>query len=166
MWCGPGSLMGPRSQDGFTQGQLPQQSGWSGWGLARPLSFCNPARATLSSRAVKTSLHGNCRLRRCCRLNVYVEVLSLSTLQNVNVLGDKVFKEVCACMLSCFTHVQLFVTPDWSPPGSAVHGILWARILEWVAIPFSRGSSQPRDRTHVSCIASRFFTTEALGKPL
>ena len=84
----------------------------SSWGLARPLSFCNPARATLSSRAVKTSLHGNCRLRRCCRLNVYVEVLSLSTLQNVNVLGDKVFKEVCACMLSCFTHVQLFVTPD------------------------------------------------------
>ena len=93
MWCGLGSLMGPRSQDGFTQGQLPQQSGWSGWGLARPLSFCNPARATLSGRAVKTSLHGNCLLRRCCRLNLYVEVLSLSTLQNVNVLGDKVFKE-------------------------------------------------------------------------
>ena len=166
MWCGLGSLMGPRSQDGFTQGQLPQQSGWSGWGLARPLSFCNPARATLSGRAVKTSLHGNCLLRRCCRLNLYVEVLSLSTLQNVNILGDKVFKEVCAWVLSCFTHVQLFVTPDWSPPGSAVHGILWARILEWVAIPFSRGSSQPRDQTHVSCIASRFFTTEALGKPL
>ena len=42
-------------------------------------------------------------------------------------------------------------------PGSSVHGILQARILEWVAIPFSRGSSQPRDRTWVSYIAGRFF---------
>ena len=40
----------------------------------------------------------------------------------------------------------------------SVHGILQARILKWVAIPFSRGSSQPRDRTQVFCIASRFFT--------
>ena len=39
------------------------------------------------------------------------------------------------------------------------HGILQARILEWVALPFSRGSSQPRDRTQVSCIAGRFFTS-------
>ena len=50
---------------------------------------------------------------------------------------------------------------DCSPPGSSVHGILQARILEWVVIPFSRGSSQSRDRTVVSCIASRFFTTWA-----
>ena len=42
------------------------------------------------------------------------------------------------------------------PPGSSLHGILQARILEWVAIPFSRGFSQPRDRTQV-CIAGRFF---------
>src|SRR5574337_612499 len=47
---------------------------------------------------------------------------------------------------------------DCSPPGSSVHGILRARILEWVAIPFSRGSSQPRDQTQVSCIAGSFFT--------
>ena len=40
--------------------------------------------------------------------------------------------------------------PQSSPPGSSVHQILQARILEWVAIPFSRGSSQPRDRTWVS----------------
>ena len=40
-----------------------------------------------------------------------------------------------------------------SPPCSSVHGIFRARVLEWVAIPFSRGSSQPRDQTHVSCIA-------------
>ena len=41
---------------------------------------------------------------------------------------------------------------DCSLLGSSVHGILQARILEWVAISFTRGSSQPRDRTHVSCI--------------
>ena len=40
-----------------------------------------------------------------------------------------------------------------------VHGILQARILEWEAVPFSKGSSQPRDRTWVSCRAGRFFTT-------
>ena len=43
-------------------------------------------------------------------------------------------------------------TMDYSLPGSSVHGILQARILEWVAIPFSRESSQPRDRTCVSCL--------------
>ena len=46
---------------------------------------------------------------------------------------------------------------DCSPPGSSVHGILQERILEWVAISFSRGSSQPRDRTWVSCTVGRRF---------
>ena len=46
---------------------------------------------------------------------------------------------------------------DSSPPGSFVYGILQARILEWVAIPFSRGPSQPRDGTQVFCIAGRLF---------
>ena len=44
-----------------------------------------------------------------------------------------------------------------SPSGSSVHGILQARILEWLAVPFSRGSSQPRDWTQVFRIAGRFF---------
>ena len=42
---------------------------------------------------------------------------------------------------------------DSSPPGSSVHGILQARIREWIAMPFSRGSSRPRDRTHISYIS-------------
>ena len=46
-----------------------------------------------------------------------------------------------------------------NPMGHTVHGILWARILEWVSFPFSRQSSHPRDRTQVSCIAGRFFTS-------
>ena len=47
---------------------------------------------------------------------------------------------------------------DCSPPGSPIHGISQARLREWVAIFFSRASSQPRDRTWVSCIAVRLFT--------
>ena len=47
---------------------------------------------------------------------------------------------------------------DYSLPGSSVHGIFQARVLEWVAISFSRGSSRPRDRTQVSCTAGRHFT--------
>ena len=58
---------------------------------------------------------------------------------------------------------------DCSPPVSSVHGILQARVLEWVAISFSRGSSWSRDRTRVSWISCIgrwiFFTTEPPGKP-
>ena len=54
---------------------------------------------------------------------------------------------------------------DCSPPGSPVRGILQARILECIAIYFSRETSWPRDQTHVSCIAGGFFTVLAPGKP-
>ena len=53
-----------------------------------------------------------------------------------------------------------------NPMDYTVNGILQTRILEWVAFPFPRGSSQPRDQTQVSCIADKFFTTELSGKPL
>ena len=69
---------------------------------------------------------------------------------------------VCVCVCVC-AHVRahicaqscqtLFDTIDCSPPGFSVHGICQARILEWVAISFSRGSSWPRNRTRVSCIS-------------
>ena len=52
---------------------------------------------------------------------------------------------------------------DCSPLGSSVHGILQARILEWIAISFSRGSSQPRDRTQVFRIVDRHFTVWTEG---
>ena len=54
---------------------------------------------------------------------------------------------------------------DCGPPGSSVHGILQARILEWVGMPFSRGSSRPRDQTQVFWLAGRFFTTKHWGSP-
>ena len=67
------------------------------------------------------------------------------------------------------SHDLLFCNPmDCSPPGSFVQGISQARILEWVVISFSRGSSPPRDQIHiscVSCIAVEFFTTKSSGKP-
>ena len=55
-------------------------------------------------------------------------------------------------------HAWLFCNPiDCSPPGPSVHGILQARILEWVAIPFSRRSSRSRDLTHISCIVRQIL---------
>ena len=62
----------------------------------------------------------------------------------------------CLVPQSCLTLCDLM---DCSPPGSSVHGILQARILEWVAVSFSRGSSQPRDRTQVSWIAGGFWAS-------
>ena len=56
---------------------------------------------------------------------------------------------------SCLT---LWDPTDCSLPGSSVHGILQVRIPQWVAVPFSRGFSRPRNQTQVSCIAGKFFT--------
>ena len=76
-----------------------------------------------------------------------------------------------ACMHTQSLHLclTLWDLMDCSPPGSSVHGIFLGRILEWVAMPSSKESSQPRDQTHISCIsyiAGRFFTAKLLGKGL
>ena len=74
---------------------------------------------------------------------------------------------VCACTLTRFSRALLFVTPWTVPPGSSAQGIVPARTLGWVAIPFSRGSSRPRDQTCVSggsCIADRFFIPSHQGR--
>ena len=60
---------------------------------------------------------------------------------------------MCCAMLSLFSRVRLCHPMDCGPPGSSVHGLLQARILEWVTVPSSRGSSQPRDYTHVSYVS-------------
>ena len=62
----------------------------------------------------------------------------------------------------CLTHCDPM---DCSPPGSSIHGILQARILEWVAISFCRGSSQPNDQIRVSCIAGRLYHLSHQGPP-
>ena len=71
------------------------------------------------------------------------------------------FLSVLLCMLRC---VWLWDTIDCSPPGSSVHDISQARILEWVAISSSRESYQSRDRLMSPALAGRFLTTEPPGK--
>ena len=65
---------------------------------------------------------------------------------------------MCVCVLVAQSCLTLCNPTDCSLPGSFVHGLSHARTLEWVAISFPRGSSQPRDQTCVSCIARGFFT--------
>ena len=71
----------------------------------------------------------------------------------------------CVCAQSLQLCLTLCHFMDCSLPGSSDYGILQARILEWVAMPSSRGFSWLRDWTHISCIVGGFFTTESLGKP-
>ena len=77
---------------------------------------------------------------------------------------DPSLKCVRACLVtqSC---PALCNPMDCSPPGSPVHGILQARILEWVAISFSTGSSQPRDHTWSPTLQADSLQSEPLGKP-
>ena len=78
-------------------------------------------------------------------------------------LAHSLYKCVYCCLVakSCSS---LFVPLDCSLPGSSVYGISWTRILDWDAISFSRESSQPRDQTCASCMASRFSTTDPSEK--
>ena len=69
---------------------------------------------------------------------------------------------LCVCAKSLQSYLALCDPINCSPPGPSVPGILQARILEWVAISFSRGSSQLRNWTRVSCVAGRFFTDWAM----
>ena len=75
------------------------------------------------------------------------------------------------CVLNCFSCVQILRNPmDCRLPGSSVHGILQAKILEWVAVPSSRGPSRPRDRTCISrvfCIGRWvLYHKHHLGSPI
>ena len=74
--------------------------------------------------------------------------------------------QLCVCAQSLQSCLTLCYLIDCSPPGSSVYRILQARILEWVAMPSSRGSSQLRDRTCIFHAAGRFFTAESAGDPL
>ena len=85
--------------------------------------------------------------------------------------------EVCACvcvcahvwcaMLGCYVCVHVFCSPmDSSLPGSSFQGIYQARIQEWIVISSSKGSSQCKDQTHISCIGWQILTTGPFGKPM
>ena len=78
---------------------------------------------------------------------------------------DKICNAYFVCVLAVQSSPTLCDPMDCSPPGSSVCGILQARILEWVAIPFSRGSSQPRDLTQVSALQAESLPSEPQEKP-
>ena len=137
------------------------------WGLAR--SGIEPVSLALADRFLSTVQPGKevpCEVFSAetkigmwsLTLIVVAEFLLsvFSGHSNFGVLQD------CTCAglvtQSCPTRCD---SMDYSPPGSSCHGILQARILEWVAISFSRGSSWPRDSTRVSCAAGKFFTVWA-----
>ena len=126
-----------------TQINYPQMTGWV-WAKYRLIN-------------IQLSYLEKTGWERKIRWEVYFQYLSFSKMSLSSV-----------CMLS-LSRVQLFVTPkDCSPPGSSVHGILQARTLERVAMPSSRGSSPPRDWTHVStscALSGGFFATKPPGKP-
>ena len=75
-------------------------------------------------------------------------------------------RSAASCLRSfvCSVVLILCYPMDYSPPGFSVHGILQGRILEWVAISFSRGSSQPRDRTRSPTLEADYLPPEPLGK--
>ena len=70
---------------------------------------------------------------------------------------ERAFLSTCCCLVTkfCLTLCNLM---NCNPPHSSVHGILQARILEWIVISSSKESFRPRDGTQVSCVAGRFFT--------
>ena len=107
-------------------------------------------------------------LSSCCfhDTKVLLEISELSSTHLLNMHwqnepGLEVTFSVWVCVLVVQSGLTFCYSMGYSLPGFSVHGIFQARILKRVAIPFSRGSSQPRDQTHISCIVSRFFTVWA-----
>ena len=120
---------------------LPRQEYWSGFQFPSPGELPDPGIEPSSAWKVE-SLPAQCTNTHC-----YLMLLS-----------EAAAKSLQSCPTLCDPM-------DCSPPGTVVHGILQARTLEWVAISYAKGSSQPRNRTLVSCISGRLFTSYK-GRPL
>ena len=99
-------------------------------------------------------------------LVIRIEYMPTAHINNcvINNIPPPLWEEAYSHVLVTQSCLTLCSSTDCSPLGSSAHGILQARILEWLAIPFSRGSSWPRGWTLVSCIAGRFFTIWATWK--
>ena len=104
------------------------------WRHSRPLLCDSPAPDSLQT--VQGQL---CLLTGVCKYRLCSDICDFSALMK-------------------WSESRSVVSDSLNPMDQTVHGILQARILEWVAFPFSRGSSQPRDRTQIIRIAGRFFT--------
>ena len=125
------------------------------WGSSPALSIQGLIHKPLTQHLFYRSAH---TLTKRCLHNmlpaVFFEIANVwktDLMSKQRVIASKRAKSLQSCPTLCDPM-------DCSPPGSTVHGILQARILEWVAMPSSRGSSHSRDGTCVSCIAGRFFT--------
>ena len=107
---------------------------------------------------------------KVCLLKKRAVALELTHIHLVPTLCRALCKVLLGAVSSVVLVAQLCLIfcnfTDCSSPGSFVHGIFQARTLEWIAIPFSRGSSQPRDWTRVSCIAGGLFTNWATGESI
>ena len=95
--------------------------------------------------------------------SILIQVLTNSVQHRLNMFNSQGEKYLCVNAQLCLT---LCNPMNCSLPGSYIHGIVQARILEWVAISFSRRSSQPRNRTQVPHIAGRLLTVWATGEVL
>ena len=95
----------------------------------------------------------------CCLFGnlLYLLTSSISTRWSKTLL-DNYYYRLNSLKVKSLSHVQTLDSMDYNLPGSSIHGVLQARVLEWVAISFPRGSSWPRERTQVSCIVGRHFT--------
>ena len=105
---------------------------------------CGPSLPSLT-KAAEFMFKGAVASSQKCRELSQTTQLGVSNLQ-------KLTSNLGSYCLVTKLYLILFEPMDCSPPGSSVHGIFQTGILEWVAISFSKGSSWPRDRTHVSCI--------------
>ena len=149
----------------------------SGFGVSIGKRMCLlKAQTSLISRSYKDKRAGV--RREGCRLFISISLIFVSEVLSYSFIWSMF---LCLLILPDFLYLFLHIAKwsevaqswltfgdlvDCSPPGSSIHGILQARILEWIAISFSRGSSQPRDRTQVSCIAGRHFNLWATRKAL
>ena len=109
--------------------------------------------------------HSPVSLTWCVHISLHVPdaALSLGIQQGARPvrcppLGSRHSRGRCVCAKSLQSCPTICDPMDCSPPGSAVHGILQARILDWIAMPSSRGSFQPRDQSQVFRVAGTFCT--------
>ena len=143
-----------------------------GWFSSEPYRVC-PYRSVRIPRRKLDDVNLRVRPETTVRFTVSRQSMILEVSWLIHMMPDNNYLPVgcqgpewrgavprgCCCLVakSC---LMLCDPMDWSLLGSSVYGISQTRVLEWVVIFFSRGSSQPRDRTCTSCIADRLFTAE------
>ena len=121
----------------------------------REVKKLTPYHSASMHRAVTHTRPTGSRTHTCCHSSSVAYFYFV--MSNSHALAEKWVKS-CLCVWVAESYLTLCNPMDCSSRGSSVSGILQERILEGIAIPFSRGSSQPRDWTQVSHIAGRFFT--------